>query len=112
MRAQDALHLGRVAVDDGVAAGGDAGIVDEDADGPQLVEGLSDHGLAGVVVRDVGLEGGGLTAEVANRAGDLLGGLGVAGVVDRDIGAGLGEGVSDRGTDSATAAGDQGRSAV
>ena len=107
MGLDDAAHLRGVGVDDGVAPGGDAGVVDEDGDGAEVREGGGGHGLALLVVGDVGLVGVGAAAEGADFLGECVGGVGVAGVVDGDVCACGGEGADDAGADAAATAGDE-----
>src|SRR6185437_4202410 len=59
--ADDALHLGGVGIENGMAAAGDAGVVDEDVDVPEVFEHLFDHGL--VVVPAI--DGGGVAVRLA-----------------------------------------------
>ena len=84
----------------------DARARDQNVDFAELGDGLRDHG---VDVRDAA--GVALDEEGAVRAdlrGDGLGGGGVGGVVDRDVGAGLGEEEGGGGADAFAAAGDEG----
>ena len=78
---------------------GDPGVVDEDVEAAQLVDGLLDHRLGLLVVGDVARDRGGLAALFLDRGHDLFG-LGLAGsVVDADRGAlggeRLGHGAAD-----------------
>jgi hypothetical protein len=87
---------------------GDAGIVDQDVDGAELVVGLLDHGGDGLAVGDVGGDGDGIAALGFDGIGDRGGLVGSVAVVDGDVGAGICEGQRDGGADAAGSAGDEG----
>ena len=72
-----------------------AGIRHRNVQRAELLDGGRIHGVDLVLLGDVGLEHDGLAAEALDLVGDLLGGLGMGDVIDRHIGAGLGEAEGD-----------------
>jgi hypothetical protein len=99
------LLVGHV-VDDSVP--GVAGVVDEDVDLPERVDGLLHDVVAGAGLGQVARHGDGLAADLRRR---LLGDVAVD-VVDRDLGALGGEELRRRAADAAGRPGDDRRLAV
>src|SRR5205807_5700308 len=102
-----ALELRRISVDGGVAAAGDAGVVDEDVDGTEVGESGGDHGLVlfpRVDRRLVLLRPASELLDLGHRVG---GGLLVTAVVDRDVGAVLGQRQRNGSADTAPSSGDE-----
>ena len=92
----------------------DAGVVDEHVEPAEALGGLADHAHDVVLVGDVAADehvAHALLAHLAHARVDLLLGvvrlLGLAQVVDRDVGAVLGEAHGDRLADPGAAAGDE-----
>ena len=84
----------------------DAGARDQNVDFAELGDGLGDHGVnvrdaAGVALDEEG-------SVWADLGGDGIGSGGVGGVVDCDVGAGLGEEEGGGSTDAFASAGDEG----
>src|SRR5579859_509764 len=106
------LHFQRVGVDDALAAAGDAGVVDQDVDVAEVGQHQLHH--AHVVVPGLHRAGVGdrLAAEGLDGGHRLVGGVGVAAVVDGDVGAGLGQRQGHGAADAPAAAGDQGHAAL
>ncbi len=85
----------------------DAGVVDQHVDAaPGRVE-RGEHRLDRGGVADIGLDGDGLAAVRLQPGDERLGFLGVADVVDGNLGAGCAEGLHHRGAEAGVAAGDQ-----
>src|SRR5262249_27156104 len=86
--------------------GDDAGVVDEDGDGPQFLLDALHASLHRGGVGDVGLHGDRPAAGGGDLADEPLGRLAVAAVDDRDVGTLGGEGAGDGPADAAAAPGD------
>ena len=82
----------------------DAGVVDQDVDGTELVPDPIDHGFDFGAVRDVRLDRHGAAAFAADPCGDILGGLSAGDVVDGYVGALLREDLGDALADPAAGA--------
>ena len=86
---------------------GAAGIVDQNVDRAEALFHASNHGLHGRANRDVGAEGSGFAAAVADGFGDGLSLLSAFAIVDGDRCSRLGQRQGNRLADAARAAGDQ-----
>ena len=84
----------------------DARARDQNVDFAELGNGLGNHGVDVCDAAGVALDEEGSVR--TNLRGDGLGGSGVGGVVDCDVGAGLGEEEGGGGADAFAAAGDEG----
>lgn len=105
--AHDALELGRVGIGDALPAAGDAGVVHEDVDAAEVGDDRVDQLLAILEPVDRAGIGLGAAAEALDLAHDFLGGLGVAAVVHRDVGAVPRQSQRDLAPDAAAPAGYQ-----
>src|SRR5690606_16518251 len=85
--AHHALHFGGVGIGDGLAPAGDAGVVHEDIDVPEVGEDGFDHGLIGVPIFDGSGVGLRFAAGLFDFGDGFFGGLFIAAVVDGDGGA-------------------------
>ena len=104
---QHALQLQRIGVGYRLAARGDTGIVDQNADRTEILQHIGDHGLVFLEILDRGRIGPRLAAELFDGGDGFLRGFLVAAVVDGDIGAGFGQRDGDGAADAAAAAGHQ-----
>src|SRR5947208_16319664 len=84
-----------------------AGVVVQGVDGAELLPYFVEHGLDFAALGDIGLDGDGAPSFAADPLGDVLGFIGAGGVVDRDIGALLGEHLGNPAADSAARSGDE-----
>jgi hypothetical protein len=83
------------------------GVVDQDVDPPELLDGLGDQPVQVAGLVDVAGDRQGAAPEAADLLGGHLDLLGGAGGADH-VGAGLAEGVGDAATDAAPGSGDDG----
>jgi len=101
MDAQYALEFLRVGIGDRLAARGDARIVDEDADRAEILQHVGDHPLVLVEILDRGGVSLRLASQLSYGFDGFVRGLLVTAIIDRDVGADLGERNGDRAPDAA-----------
>jgi hypothetical protein len=90
-----------------LAAGHDAGVVDQDVQPAEAGEDAVDHGAYVIRARDIGAHGLGPPSQLLQLAHDVLRAVGAGVVVHRAVGALASEGQRDRAAESATGSSDQ-----